>query len=380
MSFNAERLRAARIYRNMSISDLAEKTDVTKQAISQYEKGQSNPIPDVMFQLVLALGFPKEFFEQTSISNIKISNTFFRALSSTNKLDLNTQEVKTEMIVQIYNFLSQYLTFPQNDDIPTVDKDTFDNIEQIAEYVRSCWALGDKPIENMVSLLESKGIIVSSFVVENKKIDAFTQIHLNGEIEQFCVVLGNDKQSMVRRNFDAAHELGHIILHRNIGDLSNLSKIEMKRLEDEANAFAAGFLLPSKSFFADLVSPNKLDFYISLKKKWKVSIAAMIMRSKQLGRLNNNQYLYLFKQLSSNQWRTREPYDDIWEIPRPQLFKKAISILIENKILNAQQIVSELSKNGLALDSREIENLLDLDKGVLSNKNQSQPAIVLSIK
>jgi len=232
----------------------------------------------------------------------------------------------------------------------------------------------------MVSLLESKGIIVSSFVVENKKIDAFTQVHLNGEIEQFCVVLGNDKQSMVRRNFDAAHELGHIILHRNIGDLSNLSKIEMKRLEDEANAFAAGFLLPSKSFFADLVSPNKLDFYVSLKKKWKVSMAAMIMRSKQLGRLNNNQYLYLFKQLSSNQWRTREPYDDIWEIPRPQLFKKAISILIENKVLNAQQIVSELSKSGLALDSREIENLLDLDKGVLSNMNQSQPAIVLSIK
>ena len=90
------------------------------------------------------------------------------------------------------------------------------NIEDIANNVRSYWGLGFQPIENMVNLLENKGIIVSTLNINNKKIDAFTQVHEINNKEKYCVVLSNDKQSVARRNFDAAHELGHIILHKNI--------------------------------------------------------------------------------------------------------------------------------------------------------------------
>ena len=41
-------------------------------------------------------------------------------------------------------------------------------MDDIAIILRSKWGLGEKPIENMVSLLERKGIVVSSIFTKNK--------------------------------------------------------------------------------------------------------------------------------------------------------------------------------------------------------------------
>lgn len=380
MQFNGERLKTARLYRNMTISELAEKVSVTKQAISQYENNQTTPKPDVLFQFVSALGFPMGFFTEKDNYKVNINNTFFRALSTAKTIDLNTQEVKTAMIVRIYNFLSKYLNFPVFK-LPDIDISEIEDVEEVASLVRSQWGLGEQPIINMVSLLEKEGIIVSSLSIDNKKIDAFTQVHLLNGIQQFCVVLSNDKQSMVRRNFDAAHELGHIILHNKLINIKDLSPEEFKKMENEANQFAAAFLLPKNRFFAELLNPTSLDTYLQLKKKWKVSIAAMVMRAKQLGRINNTQYQALMKQISYRRWREGEPYDDVWELQRPILFKRAISILKENDVLTGQQLLHELSKDSFTINGEEVEKLLDLDKGtIVESKEKAEPALILSIK
>ncbi|NLZ34710.1 MAG: ImmA/IrrE family metallo-endopeptidase [Clostridiales bacterium] len=380
MNFSGERLKKARIYRNMTISELAEKIDVTRQAISQYEKGIISPKPEVLFKLISALDFPIDFFREKDSINLQIENTFFRALLNTKNLDLATQEVKAEIIVRIYHFLGNYLEFPKLD-LPEIENIDKENIEDIAGMLRSYWKLNEEPISNMVSLLEKKGIIVSSIVTDSQKIDAFTQIQVINGIKYYCVVLGNDKQSMVRRAFDAAHELGHIILHNELADIKYLSKEEFKKVENEANMFAAAFLLPKNAFYSDLVDPTNLDSYVKLKKKWKVSIAAMVMRAKQLGRITTKQYQSLMKQISYNKWRKMEPYDNIWEIQRPQLFKKAIKILIENNILTGSQIVMELSKNNLSIKAEEIEELLDLEPGTLKEKQSpDKKGLVLNLK
>lgn len=380
MNFNGDRLRMARIYRNMTISDLDEKISVTKQAISQYEKGIIAPKPEVLFQLVSVLGFPLAFFTEKDNSVAKVENTFFRALSSAKTLDLNTQEVKTEIIVRLYNFLNGYLNFPKLE-LPNIDYVKMTDFDEVALMLRGLWGLNNDPIPNMVGLLEKKGIIVSSFATDSTKIDAFTQVHnINGQ-HQFCVVLGNDKQSMVRRNFDAAHELGHIILHNQLINIKELSNEEFKKIEIEANQFAASFLLPKNVFFADLVNPTNLDAYLELKKKWKVSVSAMVMRAKQLGRINSLQYQNLMKIISYKKWRKGEPYDDVWEVQRPQLFRKAIKILKENNVLTGQQLMTELSKYKLTINAEEVEVLLDLDLGTLVEKRSvNDTGLILSIK
>ena len=128
------------------------------------------------------------------------------------------------------------------------------------------------------------------------------------------MILGTDKHSFYRRQFNCAHELGHIILHERYDDLNEVDRDEYRRREDEANAFAAAFLLPARAFGRDVsVYPNKLSHYIQLKKKWNVSIMAMIMRAHSLGYLSPNQYSYLMRQMSMNGYRQKEPLDDTVE-------------------------------------------------------------------
>lgn len=382
-NFNGERLKLARIYRNMTASELAEKIGVSRQAVLQYEKNESNPKLETEFTIITTLHFPRDFFYMDNLSNIPINNTFFRALSSTKKIDLQTQEEKTRFIVYIYEFLNNYFNYPELD-LPEIDIDIDlnkkENIEDIAIKVRNYWGLGNQPVENMVNLLENKGVIVSTLNVGKKTIDAFTQVHRINNKEKYCVVLSNDKQSVARRNFDAAHELGHIILHRNIEKLEELSSEEQKKLEDQANSFAAAFLLPKNEFFNELKDPLNLEFYKELKKKWKVSIAAMVMRARQLERINNSQYIELVKSMNYRKWRTREPLDNQWKLQETILFKKSIDMLKNSNILSGSQIVYEISKYGIPMYSEDIEELLDLEKGSLSDENKLNNNIILQFK
>lgn len=362
--FLGERLQEAREYRNYTLTELAEKIDVTKQALLQYERGMK-PRDEKIKLLIDVLNFPEEFFIQKN-DDIKINNTFFRALSTTKKIDLRTQEVKTKNILRFYSFLQEYFDYPEFD-IPIIDYSEDMNIEDTTMQVRKHFGLGDEPIENVVSLLEKHGVVISTLDIGNKKIDAFTQVHNINGINQYCIVLSNDKQSRVRRNFDIAHELGHIVLHSNIENIAELSEMELKSIEDQANNFAAAFLLPRESFKKCLTNPSNLEFYKELKRKWKVSIAAMLMRAMQLNLIDRKEYQNLMKYMTYKKWRSREPFDNEWPLQEVYLFRKSIDILINNVFITAQNLIKAFNNAGLFFYGKDIEELLDLEKGTLTN-------------
>lgn len=375
--FNGERLKAARIYRGKTVAELAESIYVSKQSVSLYENGKSKPGLETLMKITSALGFPREYFYETDQQNIEVGTTFFRALLSTNKKDRLSQEQKTKVLAQIYHVLNQYVDFPQLN-IPSISVQKH-NIEEIAQNVRDYWGLGTEPINNMVHVLEKNGFVVSSFQTDGNSIDAFSQRQLLNSNEFFFVVLGSDKNSATRRQFDAAHELGHVILHNWFTDLESVSREEFRLLENEANQFAAAFLLPSDSFSKDLIYPNKLDFYIELKKKWKVSISAMIVRAYQLKIINYNQYQYLMRHISKNGWRTKEPLDNIIQIPKPTVLRKAIELLLSNGVLTGDMLMQQLTRNGISIFKSEVEQLLGLDSGTL-NDSKASTGVVVSIK
>lgn len=378
MIFNGQRLKMARIYRNMNMADLADSIGITKQAISQFENNLIKPKPGAEFSIISVLKFPRSFFYQKD-DDIKIYNTFFRALSSTSAIDKKTQETKTKIIVQIYNFLCEYLDLPTVN-IPKIDDKS--DIELVAQTLRDYWGIGNQPIPNMVNLIENNGIIVSAFDVESDKIDAFTQVHDTNTFRQFCVVVGNNKKSAVRRNFDIAHELGHIILHSDIENLAEFSADEIKRLEDEADQFAAAFLMPKNAFYADLENAVDIMSYIELKKKWHVSIAAMLIRAKSLGRISIVEYQKMMKSMSYRKWRIKEPLDDKLKIASPTLFLSAVEVLFENKIMTPQSFMSALAKSGLPMNPDDVEKLLSLPPNTLVNNSFKQIALknVIDIK
>lgn len=375
-TFNGERLKSARIYRGKTIIELAEEVEVTKQAISQFENGKP-PGLETLLRLISALGFPRDYFYEQNKNEIQVGNTYFRALLTSKKKDRMSQIEKMKILASIYHFLNKYLEFPVLN-IPDMSFE-LDDIEEIASEVRRFFKIGlDEPVTNMVRILEKNGIVVTAFSTDREGIDAFSQRQQVDESDYYFVVLGDDKKSATRRQFDAAHELGHIVLHDWTHDIESLSREEFRQVEKEANQFAAAFLLPKDAFTRDLIYPNKLDYYVELKKKWRVSISAMIVRAYQLKVINNNQYQNLMKQISKKGWRTKEPLDDIIQVSKPTLMKKAIEVLMVNQVMTGEKIVRQLSNNSLSLNSDEIEKLLGLNKGTLIDQNQSSP--VVSIK
>lgn len=77
--------------------------------------------------------------------------------------------------------------------------------------VRAHWRIGELPIGNLIHLLESKGVRVYSLAEQGKSLDAFSLWHQNIPF----VFLKTNKTAEHSR-MDAAHELGHLVLHRHI--------------------------------------------------------------------------------------------------------------------------------------------------------------------
>ena len=379
--FNGQRLRQARLYNGLSINDLAEILGVTKQAISQYETQNVTPEFEKMRILTEKLKFPSSYFFQRDIYYVNTKTTYFRALLSANKNARLQQQVKLKHLAIIYQVLSKYLEFP----ILNIPKFKYDNkldFEQIALELRNYWNIGEKPIDNISHLLERNGIIVASYPVNQNNIDAYSQkIKVEGN-DRYIIVLSNDKNLAARSNFDAAHELGHILLHDWNIDIEELSREDFKQQEREANYFAAAFLLPKNAFLRDVsLYPRDLKYYIELKKKWKVSISAMLIRANRLGVLTDNQYQYLMKQMAINNWRKREPLDNVLIKQEPILLNKSIEILMQNNIFNPQEFMDELAENQLSMKPEEVEMLLNLDKGTLSiEQEQYSIASIIKIK
>ncbi|HUC91977.1 MAG TPA: XRE family transcriptional regulator [Paenibacillus sp.] len=358
--FNPKRLREARMVRELSIAELADKIGVSKQAISQFELGESVPKAENMMAIINALRFPKSFFYGDSEQNV--GNTFFRANATATKKSREMQLNKSYLAGYIFDYLSKYIDFPK---LNLPDAKEFSNcdwdaisIEKLAQLTREHWGLGDKPITNIVNLLERNGIMVFSIHMDSEKIDAFCQ-HRKGRP---FIFLGDDKQSAVRRQLDGAHELGHRLMHEDVNN-DLLSREEFKKIEEQANRFASAFLLPAEAFAKTVTSTSLLHF-VELKKYWKVSIAAIIYRCKDLGLITESKYTSLFKQMSMKRMRVKEPLDDVIPVPEPVVLRKSIQMLLDKNVKNELQIIHE---SGVPQEYAEM--LCNLDVGALNVKD-----------
>lgn len=378
-SFNGERLKFGRIYRGYTLTELSDLTGISKQSISLYENRRNIPEHERVQILSKALDFPIEFFFQMDEIETRADATYFRALLSTNKKDRIKQVAKLQTLSKIFKVLNEYIEFPLLE-IPHIEfnssddemepRDEKNRIEELAEMLRNYWSIGNDPIVNLRYLLESKGILITSFDTGEEKIDAFSQRINIEEDEIFIIAISNSNQSDARARFDMSHELGHILLHPWSEDLESLTKEEFKARERQSNTFAGAFLLPKNSFGKDVsFYPTNLEYYKTLKKKWKTSIAAMIYRAYQLEIITYNQYQYMMRQYSKNGWRKEEPEDFPYKLNN-NLLQTAIEMLLDNNVFNKKELVETIKDIGISIYSNDIEKLLCLKEGTLKYENE----------
>ncbi|PEB56975.1 transcriptional regulator [Bacillus pseudomycoides] len=373
VKFNGNRLREARRFRAKSITDLADDIGVTKQMVSKYENDKAVPSLEVLFRIISNLKFPREFFFGEDTFAMETEGTFFRSRLTSTQKEKKPSEFTKNMTVLIRDFLENYIDFPQLPIKPVIDK--FDSIEAIAEQARKEFGLSDKPITNILRILEEHGFVVSLISNNMEKVDAFSsQTKINGNI-YYTVVLEGEEYSYYRQQFSIAHELGHWILHSEVLDPQSLEKEEYREMEDEADEFAACFMLPREAFSKDVsLDPLNLDYYVNLKKKWQISIGAMVMRAFNLGIISSEDYQKLQRQISYRKWRTNEPLDNIKSISKPIALKQAIELLVENSVFKGHEIPKEiLKKYNVLLPTEFIEEITNVERGYLEYQ---EPQIV----
>lgn len=388
-SFQGGQLKSARLLRGLTVTALANETGISKQSISLYENNENKPDYERGYKLAAALQVPYEFFLQKDACPTQTAATYFRSLASTSKLSRTSQSIKLEYIAKIYEALLNYIDFPTLN-LPVVEfigsENDFDEeenhralieLEQIATDVRTLWGLGDGPIDDLQYALESNGIVVTGFDASENKIDAFSQRIITSTGEVCIVALNQGEKPEGRIRFDMAHELAHILIHPWSEDLDCISKEEFKQRETQANIFAGAFLLPRESFSKDIMAhPTDLKYYQWLKKKWKVSIQAMIYRSHQLKIISSNQYQYMMRQISKNGWRHSEPGDTPYFIGE-NIFQGAIDLLKEENVLSVKGILSLFATHGVSLYPTELEQLLHLSENTLLEEPKNSRIIYL---
>lgn len=379
--FNGNRLKQARLYNGLTVEELAKKINISAQAESQYEIGKIIPQFDKIIEFSKILNFPVQYFLQDYDFNIQSGSSYFRSLMKTQKKYRTEQKAKVEFLAKLYTILEEYIDFPFLD-LPQISVDEeYESPEEAAQALREHWKLGDKPITNLLRLLEAHGIIVTTFDVDTEDIDAFSQFFEKDGKSFFIIAYSSNKQSAARINFDLAHELGHIMLHSWSDDSENMDRETFKRKENEANRFASAFLLPETSFKQDVkFYPTNLDRYIELKKKWRVSIGAMLYRACYLAVITQSQYQYLIRIMNAKNIRKQEPLDNIIEIPYPRMLRDSVEMLITNDVFTKTELINEFYDCGLPMNSDELEKLLVLEKGYFDENDNLVDIIPLSLK
>ena len=293
-TFTASRLVLARERRGLTRKELAARVRVTPDAITKYEQESCAPSPETLQRCSFALGFPIGWFTAPEVSLLDPQSLSFRARRSmsaglrgkaTRAGDLAVSVVLPE--------LRRRFNLPV---VALPDLSQFAP-EEAAVLLRHEWRLGQGPISNMVHLLETKGVGVFWLNEDEPCLDAWSLWH-----DQWPIVMFNARGlAGCRARFDAAHELGHLVLHRGEAVLEGME------VESQANRFAAAFLLPEDQFRAECPRYPILQGFFPLKKRWGVSLAAMVMRCKQIGVFSEWNARRAFQDIASRGWKTQEP-------------------------------------------------------------------------
>ncbi len=358
--FNSKRLKSARLYNEMSIKDLAEGVGLSKQMISYYENGIHQPTYEKLFQISALLDFPMGYFIEEDNMEVINGTPYFRSLTSTTKAHRVAQLERMNLFSKILDVIMQYVDFRPL----KIVRDEKGTPKEYAQRLREFWNLGNEPIDNLVRVAERNGIIVTSLSTEKNKVDAYSQwIHFKYESRP-VIVLSEDKRSAVRRQFDMAHELGHLVMHEGI-EFDSLTPAELRNYENEANEFAGHFLLPTEGFFLELRHPDVISEYQRLKSRWKTSIMAMIIRAYREGVITYNTYDKLVRFASKQGFRKSEPLDDVLPIAQPVVLKQSVELMIQGDVIPNNNLETLLIRNRLSVSKKRIEYLLGLPKGML---------------
>ena len=360
--FQAERLVEARDSRGLTQVALAELINRTSPSISRWESGNQSPEPEALDTLARALNLPVSFFLRPK-PNHGDTPMFFRSMASTTQALRRRTCGRLNWAEDIALVLQEWLDFPAVD-VPQLNATDYReigdaDIERMASECRKRWNLGNGPIANVLLVMENAGIGVVKEEVGSVAMDGVS--HWSECDHRPYVLIASDKDTCARSRLDAAHELGHLVLHRRVREKTLADAAAFKEVERQAFLFAGAFLLPAESFAAEVWSPS-LNGLLPLKERWKVSLGEMIKRCCTLGMIRGEYEQRLWKHYSARGWRKGEPFDDTLPVETPRLLARSVRLLIDERVRTREQLLDDFR-----LPASDVESLCGLPRGFMSS-------------
>jgi Zn-dependent peptidase ImmA (M78 family)/transcriptional regulator with XRE-family HTH domain len=340
MAFNGELLRLARQYRGFAQRDLARALRVEPSTISRIENRIIGASDDLADRAAQHLRFPPEFFEQQDALYglpLSVHPSMWRKKAAVPQHDIDRALAELNIRMMHLRRLVRAVEYEPVLQMPHLDVDSYEgDAETIATAVRRTWLMPAGPVLDLTSWIERAGCFVIHTDLPDAAMDGVT---LHAPDTPPCIFL-NRRQPTDRMRFSLAHELCHLVAHR----------FPNQHMEEQANAFAGAFLAPAndiRPYFAG--RRITLPLLASLKPEWRMAMAAILYRAKQLGFVDANQARYLWQQFNIHHIRLREPPELDLPPEKPTLMPKLISLHINELGYS----ISDLSK-ALAMNEDEL--------------------------
>lgn len=321
-----ERLKLARKKAGLSLDRLVEAIGgiVTKQAISKYERNQMMPDSKVLMALAQSLNVSLDYLFSDQV--VDLAGVDFRKTVRTSAKDRARVEASVIDHMQRYLAIEQILELEsaewQPPKLTHAELASIDDAERLASELRHAWDLGENPIPDMTALLEDHGIKVLMLDLPNS-VSGMTCFATSSDgNNRLPVVVVNENQSLERRRFTLGHELAHRLFLP--GD-----QVVGRDEEKAAQLFAGAFLMPANHLRKEAGSRRDRFGYreiIYLKRMYKVSAAALVVRLEQIGVIAKPTLSTIYQTIG-RRWRSTEPSpleskENEGKFERPRRFKR----------------------------------------------------------
>lgn len=327
---NPNMILLAREARGLTQTELAEKIHLHKANVSRLENGETNVNEETLVALSEATHFPPQFFMQQG--DIMPVNLSYRKRQHVPAKLIYPIEAQINIIRRHVQFITRSLDMALPD-LPVLEVGGNQTAQKIATLVRKKWNITTPVIENLTKTIEEQGVIINSFDFGTERVDSRSML----TDDKYPIIFLNNSLLGDRQRFSLAFELGHLIMH-------TFTIVPHDRdINHEANLFAAELLMPEKEIIQDFKDGITLSLLGELKRKWKVSMIALLYRADDLGLLTPNQKRYLVQQFNQQNIRRREPQE--LDIPKenPQLMRRLLADYMGKTKLGVTQLCTLLA-------------------------------------
>jgi Zn-dependent peptidase ImmA (M78 family)/transcriptional regulator with XRE-family HTH domain len=358
--FSAQRLRLARESRALTQKDLGERAGVTSAAVSQFEKALSRPTESTVLRLAGALEFSVGFFATGEAPSSRrdvdldllIGNGHFRSLRSVTSSQRRQAMSVTHLVRDVTDALDRLIRLPARNvpSLPMGEDANPADAELCAAQVREAWNVPAGPVQDVLRVMERNGIVAVRQQIGSRAVHAFSAPFPDHPV----VVLDQQDSKRDRDRFSGSHELGHLTMH------TAEKMLASKAVEYQAHRFAAAFLMPERDIRAELPSRADWQYLLTLKKRWGVSMSALLRRANTLGVMTDSTYTQAMRTMSTRGWRINEP-GEFGSPEAPAVLARA----------------SELAGVGAESLADETGWPVDMIKSVLSASEDARPELQL---